>query len=66
MIVYYLHVVSVSISPFKTDTPPVADTDAILPCPIPSQFLQAICRWNTQIIQRYGVVPRTFSSLALP
>jgi hypothetical protein len=59
MIIYDLHVIGVPISPFKADTPPIIDADAILPCSIPSQFFQAICWRDTQIIQRCGTVQHT-------
>jgi hypothetical protein len=59
VIVYDLDTIGVAILPFKTDTPPIVDTNAMLPCPIPAQFFQSVRRWNAQVIQAYGTVKHT-------
>jgi hypothetical protein len=52
MIIYDLNVISIGISPFKTDPPPVVDADGILPGPIAMQLLQPVAGRGLQIDQR--------------
>lgn len=47
-----LYIISVAIAPSETDSPLVIDVEAVLVAPIARQLLQAIGRWNTQILQR--------------
>jgi len=51
MLVHDLYVVGVSFAPPKADSPLVVDPDAMLPCAFPREFLEAIARRYTQIIQ---------------
>ena len=52
MIIDNLHVVGISIPPLEANTPLVVDADAVLACTIVREFLQAICGWNPEILQR--------------
>ena len=56
MIIYNLHLKGITIPPFKTDTPSLVDADTVLPYTVPFELLQAVCRWNTQVIQRDGPI----------
>ncbi len=42
--------------PVKTDTPLLVNADTVLPCPVSFELFQAICRWDTQIIQGHSAV----------
>jgi hypothetical protein len=52
MIIHYLHVVCITLSPFKANPPLLINPNTVLTFPIPRQFFQPI-RWGyTQIIER--------------
>lgn len=51
MIVDDLHFVRVAALPAEAHAPLVVDTNAILPCPVPPQFLQAIARRHAKILE---------------
>jgi hypothetical protein len=46
-----LDIVSVSLSPDKTDTPLIVDADGVLPGPRAFQHLKTIAWWHAQIIE---------------
>jgi hypothetical protein len=56
VIIHNLHFKGVTIPPFETDTPSLIDPDTVLSLTAPFEFLQAVCRWNTQVIQRNGPI----------
>jgi hypothetical protein len=56
MIVYNLHFKGVTIPPIKTDAPSLVDAYTVLPCPVTSELLQSICRWNAQVVQCDGTI----------
>lgn len=56
MTIHDLHFKGITIPPFKADTPLLVDADAVLSYPVPFELLQAVCRWNTQVIQRDGPI----------
>jgi hypothetical protein len=56
MIVDDLYVVSVSLSPHKTNAPLVIDTDAVLPFAVSCQCMKPIAARDTQIHQTFGRV----------
>jgi len=56
VVIYNLHVVGVTVSPLKANSPTVIDPDAVLPGPIPGQLFESVCRGNAEIIQGVSVV----------
>jgi hypothetical protein len=56
MVIGYLYFLSVSVLPFKADTPLVVDFDAILSFSCPFQLFKLVRGWNSQVIQSLGIV----------
>ncbi len=56
MIVRYLYLVSVSVSPSKAYTPLVVDPDAVLAGAISAKFLEPVPRRNSKIIKLFARV----------
>ena len=54
MVVGNLDVMCFAIEPAKTESPLIVDANAVLPCSIAGQFLQAIAWGNSQVFQRIG------------
>jgi hypothetical protein len=50
VIVNYLDLVCVAISPHKADSPLLVDSDAVLALAVPPQLLQAVTAWDPQIL----------------
>ena len=48
------HVVGVGFLPPEANPPLIVDSNAVLPCAIAPQGLQAIARWHSQISQPIG------------
>jgi hypothetical protein len=48
--------------PFETDPPLIVDADAVLAGPVASQFLQAVARRNSEVVECYGGVEDEESS----
>jgi hypothetical protein len=51
VIIDYFHVISISVSPFETDTILVVDSNAVLPGTIAGEFFQPISGRDCQVIQ---------------
>jgi hypothetical protein len=56
MIVNYLDLINVALSPDKADSPTVIDSDTIFPQAVSLEGFQAIARWNSQIIEVFRPV----------
>jgi hypothetical protein len=56
MVICYLHVVSVSNFPTKTDSPLVIDSNRILAFAVAREFLKAITGRDSQIVDAYGSI----------
>ena len=56
MIVDILDVVGIAITPSKADAPLSVDSDAVLAGAVPSQLLQAIPEWRSQVLEGVGCV----------
>jgi len=52
MVIYNLDIVGIAISPNEADAPLFINANAMLTNAISGQLLEAICRWNAQIIER--------------
>ena len=51
MVIDDFNVMSVALMPFKANTPPVVDPNAVLPLTISAQGLQPVGRWEAKIVQ---------------
>jgi hypothetical protein len=51
VVVHDLNVVGISITPHKTKTPLVVDSDTVLPLPLAAQGLQTVPWWRCRIAQ---------------
>jgi hypothetical protein len=56
MVIHYFNIVRVTVFKPETQTPLVIDPNAPLSRPIASQFLQAVARWVTQVVNAYRSV----------
>ena len=56
MIVYNLYAVDIAVFPLKTNPPSLIYPNTVLSCAVPSQFFEAIGRWNAQVIEGASVV----------
>ncbi|HEU0050011.1 MAG TPA: hypothetical protein VFQ43_20650 [Nitrososphaera sp.] len=56
VIIRNLHVVSVSVAPYKTNTPLVVDAYAVLPRTVTFQLMKSVTRRHSQIRQTFGRV----------
>src|ERR1700722_19829191 len=56
VIICNLHVVSVSVTPHKTNTPLVVDAYAVLPRTVTFQLMKSVARRHSQIRQTFGRV----------
>ena len=56
MIIGDLDVERVAAVPLETDSPLIIDPNAILPCTVAAEFFEAICGWDSQVIEVDGVV----------
>lgn len=52
MVIYNLDIVGIAISPNEADAPLFINANAMLTNAISGQLLEAICRWNAQIMER--------------
>ncbi len=50
MIICHFNVIGITIDPFKTNSPLVVYTYAVLTLPVTFQCLQSVTRWNSQVI----------------
>jgi len=53
MVIDYFNIMCVAVLKPETQTPLVIDPNAPLPSPITTQFLQAVARWTTQVVNAY-------------
>jgi len=56
VIIRNLHVVSVSVAPYKTNTPLVVDAYAVLPRTVTFQLMKSVTRRHSQTRQTFGRV----------
>jgi len=49
----------VPVDPFETNAPLIVDSDAPFSSTIAHQFLEAICRWDLEVLQVRGRVQHT-------
>ena len=54
MVVGNLDVIGVAFLPAETNSPLIVDAYAVLMFPVPCQLLQAIPRWDPQIVEGFG------------
>jgi hypothetical protein len=45
------HIFGACFTPAETNTPPIIDTNAVLPGSVAHQYFKAIARWYTQVIE---------------
>lgn len=62
MVIRNLNLVGVAVLPDEADTPLVIDPDAVLSLTVSREFLQPICRRDSEIFQALG----SFDHLELP
>jgi hypothetical protein len=51
VVVNDLDVVSITALPAEADAPLVVDSDAVQPFAVPNEFLQAVTRWNAEVVK---------------
>jgi hypothetical protein len=56
VVIHYLYIICIIVTPIKTNSPPVVNTDTVLSSPIAGQSFQTIGRRNPQIIDCPGVI----------
>jgi hypothetical protein len=56
VIIRYLDLIGIPVSPLETEPPLIVDPDTVLPCAIPGKLLQPIRRRDPQIIYIQGVI----------
>jgi hypothetical protein len=56
VIVDNFDVIGVAVSPRKTDSPLIVDSDAVLAATVPAQFLQPVARRDPEILEPNGSV----------
>ena len=56
MVIRDLDVERVIATPFKTDSPLIINSDAMLSCAVTAKFFEPICGWNSQIIKADRIV----------
>jgi hypothetical protein len=49
-------IIGVSILPEKANTPLIIDPNAVLSGSVASKLFQMVCRWNSEVIEYFGVV----------
>ena len=59
MVICYFNVKRITAAPFKTDSPLVIDSDAMLSCTITAKLFKSIRRWDSQVIEVNGIVDHT-------
>jgi hypothetical protein len=56
MIIHDFYVISITINPFKADSPLFIDPDAVLPCPVAAELLLSVGWRDAEVAQRDGIV----------
>lgn len=56
MVIDRFDVVCVTGMPTKADAPLIIDADAVLACSVSLEFLEAVARWHSQVLELIGRV----------
>ena len=59
MVIRDLNIKCITMFPFKTNSPLIVNSNAVLTFPVTAQFFKSICRRDSQIIDVNGVVNHT-------